>query len=364
MYLQRIRRAQVMLREEGCDILLICDRENLIYFTGITEIECGGLVIPSEGEPVLVTLWLDIPHIKDKLEFEAIGYIYRKETLALKIVEYINTLGYKEPKIVFSKYFIEVGVYKTLTEGISNMQVIDGGILIYKLRSIKDDTEIGYIKKASEIVLAGMKRAIEVLEPGMTESHVLGEAELAMRKAGSEGHPFRMQVLNEKRQMMVHPIATDTLIENNQLVVIHLGASYNGYVSKMCRTAILGDANEGKIELLNAVIKAQESAINLIKPGISASDVYYACYESLKESKLEKYLIDDIGYGIGIRQSEFYPIIGKNRFEILEKNMVVDLMFPSVYHPQYGGGRVADVVLIEDTPEILTPLNKSFRIEI
>lgn len=50
----------------------------------------------------------------------------------------------------------------------------------------------------------------------------------------------------------------------------------------MCRTAILGDANEGKIELLNAVIKAQESAINLIKPGISASDVYYGCYESLK----------------------------------------------------------------------------------
>lgn len=361
MYLERIKKAQEVLNSENIDLMIICDRENLIYFTGISEIECGGLVIPSKGEPVLITLWLDIPFIKNKLEYDCIGYVYRKETLAQKIVEHVNSLGFLNPKILFSKYFIEVGVYKTLVKGIKNMTVIDGGSLLYKIRAIKDDLEISMIEHASKIVVEGMKKAVEVLRPGMTEAHVLGEAELAMRKAGSEGHPFRMQVLNESRQMMVHPIATDTTIEDNQLVVIHLGASYKGYVSKMCRTVILGKAEEGKIKLLKSLIKAQELAIKNIKSGSLSNEAYMACYESLKKDGLEKYLIDDIGYGIGIRQSEFYPIIGKNRSDLLEKNMVVDLMFPTIYHPKYGGGRIADVVQIGDSAKILTPLEKYFE---
>lgn len=358
MYLERIRRAQKMLRQENHDLLILCDRENLIYFTGITEIECGGLLIPAIGEPMLVTLWLDLPHMKDRLAYEVVGYVYRRETLAQKMVEQIRKMGYRRPSVVFSKYFIEVGVYKTLSEGIEGMTIVDGGLLLYRLRSVKDTIEIEAINRASAIVVEGMRHAIEVIEPGMTETYVLGEAERAMRIAGSEGHPFRMQVLNESRQMMVHPIATDSLLENNQLVVIHLGATYKGYVSKMCRTVVLGRAQKGKVELLNALIRAQGAAIDAIAPGIASHEVYNACFDSLKNDGLEKYLIDDIGYGIGIRQSEFYPIIGKNREETLEKNMVIDLMFPTVYHPRYGGGRVADVIHIDDEPKVFTSLDK------
>ena len=66
MFYDRIRRTQMALKQTDNDFILICDRENLIYYTGITEIECGALIIEPEGIPTLVTLWLAIPFLKQK----------------------------------------------------------------------------------------------------------------------------------------------------------------------------------------------------------------------------------------------------------------------------------------------------------
>lgn len=355
MYLERVRRAQKELQNTGYDIMLICDRENLIYYTGIPEIECGGLVIPAKGEPILVTLWLDIPHIKPLLEFEVVGYVYARDTMASKVSKLINKLEYKNPTIVFSKYFIEVGVYETLVNNIPGMEVINGSELCYKIRAIKDEEELGFIKKASEMVSIGMEAAIDAIEPGMSESEVLGHAEFAMRKAGSEGSPFRMQVLTKERQLMIHPYAIGTEIKNNQAVVIHLGATHRGYVSKMCRTIALGEVPEETKKIYEIMVEAQQAAIKRSLPETPVKDVYNAAFKIIEENGYGSRFIDDIGYGIGIRQSEFYPIIGRNRDYILKENMAIDMMFPTIYDQEFGGPRITDAIIVRgNEPELLT----------
>ena len=65
--------------------------------------------------------------------------------------------------------------------------------------------------------------------------------------------------------------------------------------------------------------------------------------------------MDTIGYGVGLRQSEFYPIIGKGRTEVIEAGMVVDLLLPTIYRKEIGGPRVTDIILVgEGGNEILT----------
>ena len=56
--------------------------------------------------------------------------------------------------------------------------------------------------------------------------------------------------------------------------------------------------------------------------------------------------MEHIGYGVGIRQSEFYPIIAKGSAVPIEKNMVVDLLLPSIYVPNIGGPRLTDTILV------------------
>ena len=65
--------------------------------------------------------------------------------------------------------------------------------------------------------------------------------------------------------------------------------------------------------------------------------------------------MEHIGYGVGIRQSEFYPIISKGSATVLQENMVVDLLLPTIYIPGVGGPRITDTILMkQDGVEFLT----------
>ncbi|QGU96271.1 M24 family metallopeptidase [Clostridium bovifaecis] len=359
-YEKRLESLQKHLQEENVDIALFVDRENLIYYTGLTNIECMALIVPAKGGAISITLWIDVAYAKAKSAISnVVGYMFPSSNLGEKIVEMLNKTEIKSPRIGFSKYFVEFSVFDALRKGVAGIEFVNITDICYKVRSIKDEVEVQYIKKASEFLVEGMKAAIESIKPGMTEVQVLAEAEYAMRKAGSEGASFRMQVLTQDRQLIVHPYAGSNVIDNNQAIVIHLGATYNGYTSKMCRTVALGDINPETEAIYNLLIKAQDKSISMCKPPIDVKDIYNETYKIIEEAGYGKYFLDVIGYGVGIRQSEFYPIIGRSYNHTLEAGMVVDLLLPTILKKGAGGPRITDVVHIrENDVEILTKFQR------
>ncbi|MGC8658976.1 MAG: M24 family metallopeptidase, partial [Desulfomonilaceae bacterium] len=65
--------------------------------------------------------------------------------------------------------------------------------------------------------------------------------------------------------------------------------------------------------------------------------------------------LESVGYGVGLRQSEFYPIIGRGGKDIIESGMVIDLLLPTIYRQGVGGPRVTDVIHVgEHENEVLT----------
>lgn len=50
-FADRIARAQKAMAKDGYDVLVVTNRENLIYFTGVTQIECLGVLIPEKRKP-------------------------------------------------------------------------------------------------------------------------------------------------------------------------------------------------------------------------------------------------------------------------------------------------------------------------
>ena len=350
----RVKKLQDALKKDDVDLAILTDRENIIYFTGLTEIEAAGLVIPKSGEAFLVVLRLDAPYYRDKTEIEIVPYVYGRDTLASRIADEIigRKLDYKNS--YFSRYFIETATYLTLKEKLPGLNILDGGEVFYKVRSIKDEDEIANITKASEIISKGMEKAVEVIKPGIREIEIIGEAEKVMRYEGAQEFPFRMQVLNEDRQMMAHPFALEEVIKDNQLVVIHLGARVNGYSSKMTRTVQLGEVDDDKIEIYNILKEAQKAAMDKVRPGMTAGELYAVAEEVVNNSKYPKSLIYSIGHGVGIRQSEFYPIIAKNSDVIIENNMVLDFIYPSLYVKGKGGARICDTLLVKDGAKVLT----------
>lgn len=363
IFQKRVNKLTKEVEKKEVDLVLLIDRENFIYFTGITEVECMGLLIPQKGEIEIACLWLAAPFIKKKIDHEKVdGYFFPQSNLGEKISEMIGRMTNKaKPRIGVGKYFLDLNVFEALKKDFPDIEFVNVSEEIYRVRACKDNQEMELIKKATEIVEIGMEAAISSVKPGVKEVQILSEAEYAMRNAGSEGSPFRMQAVAGKRQLLPHPIATDQTVEKNQTVVIHLGASYQGYCSKICRTISLGEAKKPVKDLYDTLLEAQQAAIQALKPGVPVSEVYQEAFSIVWEAGYDKYFIDDIGHGIGIRQSEFYPVIGKNRPHFIEKGMVVDLIFPTIYHPDFGGPRVTDIIFVgEKGPEILTKFPRKF----
>lgn len=357
IFQKRVEKLKKETAGKDIDLVLLIDRENFIYFTGITEVECTGLLMPQKGDVEIACLWLAAPFIKKKIDHEKVdGYLFPQSNLGEKIAEMIGRMvGKHNPRIGVGKHFLDLNVFEALQKAFPAVEFVNVSEEIYRVRACKDDQEMKLIKKATEIVQIGMGEAINCIKPGINEVQVISEAEYAMRNAGSEGSPFRMQAVAGKRQLLPHPIATNQPIGDNQTIVIHLGASYQGYCSKMCRTVSLGEVKKPVKDLYETLLQAQQASIKALKPGVPVKDVYQEAYSIIWEAGYDKYFIDDIGHGIGIRQSEFYPVIGKTRSHVIEKGMVVDLIFPTIYHPEFGGPRVTDIIYVGDEgPEILT----------
>lgn len=343
---KRIQILQEKLVEKELDAALIYDRENLIYFAGVEDLEGGSLIVPAKGEPKLICLWLDAKHMRKTSGLEVVPYFFPGENVSSKTAELLKELGIENPRVGFTRYFISLKDFQCLRDDVAGIFFGDIAELCYKIRSVKDENEIEKIKKASEFVVEGMKAAMAAVKSGMTETQVLAEAEYAMRKAGSEGSSFRMQVLTKERQQLVHPYAGDYVIQDNEPVVIHLGASYKGYTSKMCRTVFLGEVEEESRKIYDILNEAREKVIDFIKPGVTAGEVYDVAYQIIHDNGYAKAFLDTIGYGVGIRQSEFYPILSKHSKQVIKENMVVDVLLPTIYKPFVGGPRVTDTILV------------------
>ncbi len=351
----RFARAQEAMAAANLDLLFIVNRENLIYFTGVTQLECLAVLIPQKGEPCAVALMIDAGFVGRESGLPCYGYHFPRESLTTKVIEQIRAYGLTKPRIGFERYFVDFVVYDGLRQSFSQENFIGAADLLYRLRSVKEPEEIENMRRAAAAACRGMEAAVKAVNPGVSELDVLAEAEYAMLKAGSGGSSFRPQVVSGERTLLAHPMATAKKITPGEAVVIHLGATYEGYCAKICRTVAVGNIPGKQEEVYHLLLKAQQEAIAALRPGAKPAEVDAAGRKVIDAAGYGNSFLDDIGYGVGLRQSEFYPVIGKSRPGLIEAGMAVDLLLPTIYRPGIGGPRITDVIVVGDEKnEILT----------
>jgi Xaa-Pro aminopeptidase len=295
-------------------------------------------------------LWLDAPEGKKFCAIRNLAvYVFPQENLTGKIIQLIKKRISAAEKIGVEKDFILLKDYEMLLREFPDAEFVHITPIIDRMRAIKSKDEIENIKKASSISIRAMEAALGAVKPGVSELEIAAEAEYIMKKLGSEKPAFSTFVASGNRTLLAHPIASRRKLQPGDPVVIDLGASWEGYASDICRTTFVGEPSPEQILYLRLVAHAQKEAASILKAGVKSNDVYKAAFHVFREKSLEKYLPDDIGYGVGLRQSEFFPIIEKGSDTVLEKNMVIALLQTTSFMRKIGGLRVEDVFLIKQT---------------
>ena len=250
---------------------------------------------------------------------------------------------------------------EAIQERIPSVQISRIDEKINELRVIKSEDELVNMRKAAELADYAVEVGCKEIAEGKTELEILNAIELAVKEKGASQMAFDTMVLSGPKTASPHGNPGDRKIQKGDLVLFDLGVIYNGYCSDITRTVAFGEPSAEKREVYETVRRAEEAAVNAVKPGITAMELDKIARDVITEAGYGEYFTHRLGHGLGISVHEFPSITGVNDMK-LETGMVFTIE-PGIYHPNITGVRIEDdVVVTEDGIEVLTKFPKELII--
>jgi Xaa-Pro aminopeptidase len=180
-----------------------------------------------------------------------------------------------------------------------------------------------------------------------------------MRRHGAEKASFDTIVAAGARSALVHAQPSAEPLGSDQLLLIDMGATRNGYVSDMTRTVFLGTPGRKVRKMYDSVLMAQLAGIAAVREGVTAEQVDRATRRVLRADGLDKAFVHSTGHGLGLEIHE-PPRLGKKDQTRLRAGMTITIE-PGVYVEGFGGIRIEDTVVVTAGGcEVLTPTTKEF----
>lgn len=174
----------------------------------------------------------------------------------------------------------------------------------------------------------------------MTETDIIAQIEFGMKKIGINQMSFETMVLTGNNAANPHGIPGTNRIENNSLLLFDLGVVSQGYVSDMTRTVAVGQPDQFKKDIYNICLEAQLTALDFIKPGVTASEIDAAARQVIEKAGYGEYFNHRLGHGLGMDVHEFPSIMDGNDL-VIEEGMCFSVE-PGIYIPERVGVRIED----------------------
>ena len=356
MSLTNIERIQADDRFNELDALLITKPENVLYCLGF-KIESDTLiVIPNLNRKdridktiiFLNALEYDQAEMNIKNDKALSSNIEIREIPSGKPQFVEKTIKKMElDQVGFEDEYIPVKKHEEWKSKFKINNFTGASDIISKARLTKTTNEIEIIEKACKLGDIGFKTIYDSIEEGMTEVELAAEAEYAMRKAGAEGTSFPTIVATGERSAFPHAKTSEKKVKKGDIILVDIGARYEGYCSDLTRTFIFGKKNQDKEKLINLVNEIQEFTVNKIKVGMKCAEIDKIARDLFIEKNKEwgSRFIHSLGHGVGIDIHE-NPYLSPISQETIEENMVVTVE-PGLYIPGLGGARTEDLIVVQ-----------------
>jgi len=377
----RLRRVQTGLAEGGVDAAVIVHNVGLYYLTGTTQ--QAHLLVPAQGEPLLLVR-------RDLDRARAESPLPRIEGLASlrALPEAFAGLGVKaDARLAFELDVLPVMHWRRYHELFPHSHLVDCGMLMREVRSVKSAWEIERLREAGHQADVALAAAAEALRPGMTE------AELAAVVAASlvrQGHPglLRMRGLNQEMPL-VHVFAGPDAgapsggdvpfagrghtpavpqgascrpIGPHEAVVVDLGSSIGGYIVDTTRTFSLGPLPPDLAAAYDACRGIRRALLSTAAAGVSTRELYESAARQAADAGYADHFmgaapsqVSFVGHGVGLEVDEL-PVLSRAAGRPLADGNVVAIE-PKILLPGRGAVGVEDTCVVG--PAGFTPVTET-----
>jgi Xaa-Pro aminopeptidase len=339
----RLRDVAAATGKAGLDALLLTPGPDLRYVTGYDAHESERLtclVLPADGEPVLVVPRLELPKAQaspaGQLNLELVGWEETDDPYAVVA----RVLG-NAAAVGLSDRMWALMVLR-LRAALPGARQMLASMALRDLRARKSPAEIAALRDAAQAIDRVHTQVPHWLRPGRTEAEVAADIAVAIRAEGHVTADFTI-VASGPNGASPHHTASDRVLQRGDTVVVDIGGTMpTGYCSDCTRTYAIGDPPAEVAAYYPVLRDAQQAACAAVRPGVLAEAVDAAARDPINAAGYGEFFVHRTGHGIGLETHEDPYIVVGNADELQPGNAFS--VEPGIY-PGPSGARIEDIVV-------------------
>ena len=345
------------------DTVWIIQPENRRYLSGFKAAD--GQLNESSGSLFITSnqaLLLTDSRYTTQAQQEARGFevITHRQSLIDAFPEIFDRLNTR--RLGFEGCYLIWDLYQKATEKASRhsppVELIPLSSLVEEMREIKQPEEVALITRSAQLMGDVLARVIEELRPGQVEKDVAWRIEALIREQDADGAAFPPIVASGPNSALPHASPTSSVVEQDEPIILDVGARVDGYCSDMTRTIFLGKPPLYFREIYRVVREAQVSALESIRPGMKTNEADSIARDCIKNAGFGEFFGHSLGHGIGLAPHES-PAVGPLKPKALKEGMVFTVE-PGIYIPGKGGVRLEEMVILEEHGARVLTTNRDF----
>jgi len=357
-YLTRYQCAQALMERNDVDALLVSEKNNYWYFSGLISYQLDHiqrpqiLVLPKTGKPLLLV------YGNDKAKAKALPWV--GEVRAYTDVPFpeemiagcIKEMGLGEAKIGFElgddqRLGFPVNYLTRLTEALPKAEIKDGTMALTEMRILKSPREIDFMRRACDISVKAYERCLPQLKPGMTRREVADRLYISMIEEGAHPRHPGFLMLNASTRY------DDRRYNKGDRMIADFGACYEGYYGDVTRMAIFGAPTDEHRRDHETACDVIDLCFESMRPDTALAEVSRVAnrelvkrgYETVESPKR-------IGHGIGMSRAE-PPSLNEVETELYRPGMVLALE-PKVRSAKSAVHLEEDILITDKGQQFLT----------
>ena len=272
------------------------------------------------------------------VNWRAVGGTMMKALAHVCKEQNIKSIGFESDALRFGEY--------SQLKAETDAELIPTENVVENLRSIKTPEEIEDLRAACEISCRAFYRILDDIRVGVTEKELAAKLSSYMVFEGADTKPYGNILISGPNTSLLHGIPSERAVQYGDFVLMDYGCQFNGYMSDMTRTVVVGKASEKQKEVYDLVKRMLEDSLAVMKAGTKCKDVYEASVQAIKDTPYYPYHYNGLGHGIGLFVHEV-PFIRPGAAAVYEENVVTTIE-PGLYIPGWGGVRIEDQVIIKE----------------
>jgi Xaa-Pro aminopeptidase len=332
----RTQAALQLMEREGVDVLLVAPNElnrvdSVFHLTGYRGVGESLAVLRKGEKPLLiVTPEWEI----ERAKIRALGWDVRGADDLAPALAAVFPKGLPAGRTgTVNLGRLPAGIAKKLASLVGDAKRLDKQLEVALMP--KTAEEIENAREATAIAEKGFERMLQVAKVGMAECDLAVQMKLYMEALGADDNFWLMTASPHNRA--VQP-SSGRKLEAGDIILAEMTPTYKGQLAQICRTVVVGAPSPVLAEKYALVVRAMETGIKTIKPGIPMGDVAKAIDKVLSAEGYAEFCVPPHirrrGHGLGHGSNAPGDVAPSNE-TILQEDMVF-VVHPNQYLPETG----------------------------